>query len=53
MKKKTKALPKPRDPFVLHMIVKKQGAHGKTKKSIRAKDKVALKRSVHDDRKAA
>lgn len=53
MKKKTKSIPKPRDPFVLHMIVKKQGAHGKSKKSIRSKDKIALKKSFHDDRKAA
>ena len=43
---KTKALPKPRDPFVQHLVKKKQGPHGKSYKIHRRNDKVALKKST-------
>jgi hypothetical protein len=28
-----KEMPKPRDPFVIHLVAKKQGAHQKSKKN--------------------
>jgi hypothetical protein len=43
---KTKALPKPRDPFVQHLVKKKQGPHGKSYKTHRRDDKVVLKKST-------
>jgi hypothetical protein len=43
-----KEMPKPRDPFVIHLVAKKQGAHQKSKKSIRAKEKVKLKKEYLD-----
>ena len=51
---KRKELPKPRNPFVQHLIVKKQGAHEKSYKTHRRDAKVALKKSSdystkHDD----
>lgn len=42
--KNQKKLPKPRDPFQQHAIRRLAGAHGKTKKAERRKEKVALKR---------
>lgn len=42
---KRKTLPKPRNPFVQHLISKKQGAHQKSYKTVRRDDKVALKKS--------
>lgn len=42
---KSKQLPKPRNPFVQHLIVKKQGAHTKSYKVSRRDAKVALKKS--------
>lgn len=44
MKTKNKQTPKPRDPFQQHAIRRLAGAHGKTKKAERRKDKVALKK---------
>lgn len=43
---KTKAIkaPKERNPFVQHLICKKQGAHGKTKKAVRRDEKAQLKK---------
>lgn len=41
-----KPLPKPRNPFVQHLIAKKQGAHGQSKKSVRRDDKAELKKSL-------
>lgn len=41
---KDKKTTKPRDPFVQHLISKKQGAHGKPYKAQRQKDKVQLKK---------
>jgi hypothetical protein len=46
MKSKSKGLPKPRDPFVQHLINKKQGAHMKTYKSQRNKDKAQMKKDL-------
>lgn len=36
--------PKQRNPFVQHLITKKQGVHGKTKKAERRRQRVALAR---------
>ena len=44
MKRKQKELPKPRNPFVQHLIGKKQGAHGKTKKAVRRDEKAQLRK---------
>lgn len=45
MKKKTV---KQRDPFVIHLISKKQGAHGKSKKAVRRDEKSKLKKEYLD-----
>lgn len=42
---KQKQLPKPRNPFVQHIVTKKQGAHTKSYKTHRRDAKVALKKS--------
>lgn len=52
MKRKQK-MPKPRNPFVQHLITKKQGAHQKSKKAQRQRDKIKLKRNYVDDRQVA
>jgi hypothetical protein len=44
MKRKQKELPKPRNPFVQHLIGKKQGAHGRTKKAVRRDEKAQLRK---------
>jgi len=44
MKRKMK-IPKERNPFVQHMIMKKCGAHGKSKKAQRRDDKVSLRKN--------
>jgi hypothetical protein len=41
---KQKKQPKQRNPFVQHMITKKQGAHQKSKKSERQKDKMKIRK---------
>jgi hypothetical protein len=41
---KSKKLPKERNPFVLHLMKKKNGAHVKSKKSMRRSDKINLKK---------
>lgn len=38
------AAPKPRDPFVQHLLKKKQGAHGKSKKALRRAEKIKIKK---------
>lgn len=43
MKKKT---PKPRNPFVQHLVKKKQGAHEKPYKTIRKNEKKILKEGI-------
>jgi len=45
MKRKT---PKPRDPFVQHLVVKKQGAHVKSAKAQRSRAKSKLKRGCYE-----
>ena len=44
MKRKQKELPKERNPFVQHLISKKQGAHGKSKKAVRRDEKAQLRK---------
>jgi hypothetical protein len=38
--------PKPRNPFVQHLVVKKQGAHTKSAKAQRSREKANLRRGV-------
>jgi hypothetical protein len=42
MKRKQKNTPKERNPFVQHLIGKRQGAHQKSKKTERQKEKSIL-----------
>ena len=49
---KKKKIPKPRNPFVQHLVVKKQGAHTESKKGKRSKEKAALKKERHYDKAA-
>lgn len=37
-------LPKSRNPFVQHLLKKKSGAHGKSKKAQRRDDKISLRK---------
>jgi hypothetical protein len=37
---------KPRDPFVQHLVKKKQGAHMKSAKAIRSQERAALKKQT-------
>jgi hypothetical protein len=39
-------VPKPRNPFVQHLVVKKQGAHSKSVKAQRAREKANLRREA-------
>lgn len=48
MKVKRK-LPKERNPFVAHLVTKKSGAHGKTRKAERRSAKVQLKAMRYAD----
>lgn len=41
-------LKKERNPFVQHLIGKKQGAHGKSKKADRRDEKMKLKKETFD-----
>lgn len=45
---KRKPIPKERNPFVQHLIKKKQGAHQKSKKAERQQDKIQLKKDYLD-----
>jgi hypothetical protein len=45
---KRKELPKERNPFVQHLITKKQGAHQKSKKAVRRDEKAQLKKDYLD-----
>lgn len=45
MKRKT---PKPRNPFVQHLVSKKQGAHVKSAKAQRTHAKASLRREVRE-----
>lgn len=44
MKTNKKSAPKNRNPFVQHLLTKKQGAHGKSKKANRRAEKVQLQK---------
>lgn len=44
MKTKQIKLKKERNPFVQHLITKKQGAHGKSKKAVRRDEKAQLRK---------
>jgi hypothetical protein len=48
MKTKVIKLKKERNPFVQHLITKKQGAHQKSKKAIRRDEKAQLKKECFD-----
>jgi hypothetical protein len=41
-------MPKPRNPFVQHLIVKKSGAHSKSQKAIRTREKAKLRKEAHE-----
>jgi len=43
---KRKEPPKPRNPFVQHLVVRKGGVHGKSKKAMRVQNKVELKKEI-------
>jgi hypothetical protein len=48
MKQKQKKLPKERNPFVQHLIGRKQGVHQKTKKALRREEKTRLQKECFD-----
>jgi hypothetical protein len=39
-------IPKPRNPYVQHLVVKKQGAHTKSAKAQRSRAKLELRRET-------
>lgn len=41
-------IPKPRNPYVQHLVSKKQGAHGKSAKADRARAKAQLKSEARE-----
>jgi hypothetical protein len=41
-------LPKPRNPYVQHLVVKKQGAHVKSAKAQRTREKANLRREARE-----
>ena len=41
-------MPKPRNPFVQHLVTKKQGAHVKSAKAERTRAKAELKSKVYE-----
>jgi hypothetical protein len=44
-----KKQPKPRDPFVQHLVKKKQGAMGPTPKQLKKRNRIALKASMKSE----
>jgi hypothetical protein len=48
MKTKQVKLKKDRNPFVQHLIGKKQGAHGQSKKAVRRDEKAQLRKEWLD-----
>jgi hypothetical protein len=44
-----KKQPKPRDPFVQHLVKKKQGPMGPTPKQLKKRDRIALKASMKSE----
>ena len=45
---KKKSLPKPRNPYVSHMLNRKSGSHEKSKKAIRRDSKIKIKKDLRD-----
>ncbi len=45
---KRKALPKPRNPFVQHLVRRKSGSHQKPYKTLRRDAKVEMKKDYSD-----
>lgn len=43
-----KSLPKPRNPYLIQMVARKQGAQVKSKKASRSRDKAKLKSGGYD-----
>lgn len=43
---KKKSLPKERNPFVTHIVKRKAGPHGPTKKAIRKREKDQLRKEL-------
>jgi hypothetical protein len=41
-------MPKPRNPYVQHLVVKKQGAHVKSVKAQRTREKANLRREARE-----
>jgi hypothetical protein len=48
-KKMIRKLPKPRDPFVQHLVKKKQGPMGPTTKQVKKRDRIAFKASMKSE----
>lgn len=44
---KKKKMPKQRNPFVVHMVARKQGSHNESKKGKRSRDKVSLRKECY------
>ena len=42
-------MPKSRDPFVQHLVKKKQGAIGPTRKQLKKRERIALKASMKSE----
>ena len=42
-------MPKPRDPFVQHLVKKKQGPMGPTTKQVKKRDRIAFKASMKSE----
>lgn len=47
---KKQKIPKPRNPFVQHIVTKKQGVHQKSYKTHRRNIKVALKKADYSEK---
>lgn len=45
---KKQKTPKPRNPYVQHLLTKKQGAHVKSKKASRRKEKMKVHKDYFD-----
>ena len=52
MAKKNK-IPKPRNPFIQHLVKKKSGVHVKSKKAQRRDDKIKIKKHSDEYSQAA
>lgn len=45
---KKKSAPKPRNPFVQHLVNRKSGSHEKSNKSVRRDSKMKIKKDLRD-----